>query len=604
MTIKTTIEGADWAAIQVEAASIAGMTVTTTTVTTTKFTPVPAAAAASTSGSTAGTAAGATSSTAGSGTAAGATSSTAGSGTAAGATSSTAGSGTAAGATSSTAGSGTAAGPTAAQGGAADGNVYPLKMPPGITGGAPVNLGVGPNSLTIAVANNPGSGVSNEFVVLLNRGSAPQVSIAGPFNVTSDVGESLQGSQVFTINGDFTGATGFQLVPIGNGMNGLWVEELSLDYVLWFVDFDAANSRGTGSPNYQSGIAFNSNGTSMLYLPKSAVPAAPIPVPNAVATSVAGSTVTASEPAGGAPSSPATALLSALIAGTPAGSTLTLPAGTIIGSSTIPNASTISGAGMGQTVISSTDFPVVENKSVLLPLVPGVTIENMTINGAQIPTSEGNNAAGLRDGGPGIGFIATNVELTGCQNGMLSFPSDITMTGCKTHGNGAGDGYTHELYFGGNPTNVVNLNQHTSVCGAGATHALKTRAGTTKVTGGSFTGSADTTGNIGGSVIDVPDTGIFEMTGATVENVAGTANTMLFGYGMETNGNAATGTSAVFTDVVFVDNTGTGGLIENGGANPQATLTLVSCTYTGTVAPVTKGWASVTGELTPAKVAA
>ncbi|HEY4173602.1 MAG TPA: hypothetical protein VGM42_11295 [Rhodopila sp.] len=475
--------------------------------------------------------------------------------------------------------------------GTTSGNVYPLTMPAGIAAAAPVTLGTGPNSIVIAAANNPGSSLQNQFVVILYQGTT-ETGIAGPLTVTSDVGASVAGSQVFTLNGTFEGVTAIELVANGNGLSGIWIESLSVDLIPWFVDQDAINSRGTGSPNYQSGIAFNSNGAHLTYLPPNLVPAAPIPVPAATASVISGATINET----GAVAAP----LATLLTDTPAAGTLVLPAGTFVGSGGIPNAGAITGAGIGKTVITTADFPVYQNKGVLVPNVAGVTISNMTISGAQIAASLGNNAAGIRDNGAGIGFTATNVEITECQDGVLTFPSNVTMTGCSTHGNGAGDGFTHELYFGGDTTNTVTLTNHASACGAGATHALKSRAGTTTVSGGSFTGSSDTTGNIGGSVVDIPDAGVFSMSGATLIVSKGAANTLFFGYGMESALNAAVGLTATFTNCVFTDNSGSGGQIQAGPSNPTAELVLTGCAYTGSVAPQISGFAKVTGTITKA----
>ena len=47
------------------------------------------------------------------------------------------------------------------------------------------------------------------------------------------------------------------------------------------------------------------------------------------------------------------------------------------------------------------------------------------------------------------------------------------------------------MYFGGSPDTTVTLNNVTSACGRGSTHALKSRAGTTQVVGGSYAGNPE-----------------------------------------------------------------------------------------------------------------
>jgi hypothetical protein len=467
---------------------------------------------------------------------------------------------------------------------------YPFAMPSGITGGAPVTLGTGPDTIQMSVANNPG-GVVNQFIVIINQGTT-QTAIAGPLTISSDVGEVMTGSQVFTLKGDFTGLTGVEIIGSGNGLNGMWINSFLVNDIPWWSNADAANSRGTGTANYLTSL-FNSNGANMTWLPQSAIPAQPIAAPAPTLTSVTGGII------GNTPQSAMT--LAALIAATPAAATLQLPAGTIVGTAEIGTACTIAGAGMGKTIIDCTGLQPYSNKGVLVPSVAGVTISNLTIQGASIPSSLGNNAAGVREMAPGIPFTLNAVEITGCQDGLLTFADNVVLTGGYTHNNGAGDGYTHEIYLGGSPTSVVTLNSWVSTCGALSTHALKSRSGTTNVTGGTFTGSADATGKIGGSVIDIPDGGLFNMTGSTIVVSAGAANTLALGFSMESTLNAATGRQVTLTNVVINDQSGSGGQIQSG--DPEAVLVLNGVTYSGAKAPQISGFKTVTGTITAAPVA-
>lgn len=472
------------------------------------------------------------------------------------------------------------------------GNVYPLAMPAGVAAGAPVTLGTGPNSIVIYASNNPGSGIVNQFVVVGNFGST-QTALAGPLTCSSNVGMSQAGSQVFTINGDFSGLTSVGIVAAGSGISGLWINELTVNLIPWQTNTDAINSRGTGTPSYGT-AAFNSNGANETWLPASAIPAASTLPSAATQSTITGATI------GGTAQAPGT--LATLIAGTAAGATLTLPAGTFVGTSTVPNACTITGAGMGKTIIDCTGMTPTYSKAILVPLVAGSTISNLTLQNASIAASQGNNAAGVRDNGAGIGFTLDTVEVTGCQDGLLTFASTITLSNGHTHDNGAGDGLTHEIYLGGDVPNTCSLINWTSTCGLKSTHALKTRAGTTNVSGGTFTGSPDTTGNVGGSVIDVPDGGNFTATGATIVLAAGAANHNFLTYGAESATNAGIGSTVTLTNVVFTDNTGSGGIVSNGTYIPAAKLVLNGCTYTGATPPSITGFASVTGTITKATV--
>jgi len=285
-----------------------------------------------------------------------------------------------------------------------------------------------------------------------------------------------------------------------------------------------------------------------------------------------------------------------------AGSTIELPAGTVTATATLPVAGTINGAGMGKTIIDGTGpLTLSYGKALLVPLVPGTVIANVTLQNA---ACSDNNGAGVRDAGDGMGGALYQVEITGCQDGMLTFASDWNLVNCSVHGNGFGDGLSHELYFSRGASTVQNntvaLTNTNATCGPKSTHALKSRAGTTIVTGGVLTGSADPTGNIGGSVIDIPDCGIAVFSGTTATLAAGTANTVFVSYGSETGLNLPIGKSLTLLNFVANDLNGKGGSFEAGPQAIGATLTLAGCTYTGPVAPTFTGWASVIGAFTKA----
>ena len=158
-----------------------------------------------------------------------------------------------------------------------------------------------------------------------------------------------------------------------------------------------------------------------------------------------------------------------LVAATPSGGTLVLPAGTWSGTAPISTACTIKGADKGQTIIDATGVALTRGKGIFVPMVAGVSFADITLKGAAVSDL---NGAGIREDGPDLGWTATNVEFTGNQDGVLTFASDITLNNCSFHNNGAHDARSHEMYFGGSPTTKVALNNVTSTAGTGATHAL------------------------------------------------------------------------------------------------------------------------------------
>jgi len=459
-----------------------------------------------------------------------------------------------------------------------DTNVYPLKMTPVATPGAPVTLGVGPDSLVLALSSTGASGPPDNVVAILMDG----VAIAGPLDITNYGGSG----QIFTIQGSWGPLPHNVEIVSGNsglGLSNLRILGVSYNFVPLVYNGPSVDARGALPPPNAT-VLWDNLGLPVTFNSTTVVPPPPPPPPPPPST-ISGALIN------GAAQAPAT--LASLVAATPSGGTLALPAGNFIGTTSIPVPMTIAGAGMGKTIINATNLEPTYDKAVFVPLAAGITVENMSIENAQISTDLGNNAAAVRDNGPGIGFSVVNVEISGCQDGLLTFPSNINVTGCNFHDNGAGDAHTHEMYFGGDTGNVVTLLNTNSKCGAGSTHALKSRAGTTNVTGGTFIGNGDTTGNIGGSVIDIPDGGLASISGSTLVTTAGSANHGFITFAVESNANAAIGDTLTLDNVVFTDNTGTGGIIQSGLST--ATLVLSGCTYTRATAPTIVGWGTVTG---------
>jgi len=479
----------------------------------------------------------------------------------------------------------TGGGPTAA-----DTNTYPLQQPAGSgAAGAPVALGTGPDQIEIIISNNPGDPTPPNVFAVLGVWGTNIVALTGALTVTSQVG--YPGGQRFTINGTYSAIpTEIQIVGAGTGLTDPFVNALSYNNIPYEADADLVNSRATGTPSWGVGVYDSARAQVITWIPESAVPvSAPAAPPPALSTIFFATINGVVAPAG---------TLAALVSATPSGGTLVLPAGTIVGTTTVPTPMTITGAGMGKTIIDCAGLEPTYQKGIFVPLVPGVVIESMSLTGATLSSpgggsTSGNYAAGVRDNGAGIGCIMSNVEIYACDMGIESIGGSWTCTSCDFHDNGMGDGYSHDVYFAGDAApNVVTLDGCTSTCGPLTTHALKSRALTTIVNGGTFTGSGDP-GNIGGSVVDVPDGGVVDITGSTLVTAAGAGNHGILTYAVESSKNSAAGSTVTLTNVVIEDNTGTGGIVRSGLAS--ATLVLVNCTYKGTIPPTISGWGTVTG---------
>jgi len=177
------------------------------------------------------------------------------------------------------------------------------------------------------------------------------------------------------------------------------------------------------------------------------------------------------------------------------------------------------------------------------------------------------------------------------------------LSNCTVHANGAGDGLTHELYFNDdNASNVVRLTNCTVTQGLKSTHAVKSRAGTTHIVGGTYTTGGNPDDQISGTLLDFPNGGIVNISGAKLIVKPNSAVFGFLGYAMEGTGatNNTVGTTVTLTNCVLTDQTGTGGYIANGKTVPNARLVLSGCTYTGSVPPKITGFGTVIGAITAA----
>jgi hypothetical protein len=451
-----------------------------------------------------------------------------------------------------------------------DPNRYPLQMPADVAPAATVVLGTGPDVLDLLISNSPGQAAPCVFGVLLVRPDGSKVGIAGPLTCSSYSGETPTGAQHFSIRGPWGSNAQFKIVPIaeGSGVLGMFLMGASLNLVplgIWGQVNSRGGDAGGGSWTY------NSNGAAMtLQLDGNPVPAGSVaPIPAATPTPINGSTLDKLAAAGGP---------------------LALAAGTIIGTAILT--ADLSGAGMGTTIIDGAGLRLSQDKAVLLT-EKHVTISEATVRGARISAALGANGAGVRDNGPGIGFDLVNLGITGCQNGILTFASDVNLTGCIIHDNGEpGSERTHNVYVGGAPGTTFTLTDtRTSNCLDA--HEVKSRAGTTiskrchHVTGGNGVG------------YEFPDAGKVAISDGSITLPAGAADRRFIAYGMESTANAATGLDVTITNELFEDLTGFGGIIM-ARQGIGAKLVLIGCTYKGSVAPDLQGWAEVTGEITKA----
>ena len=497
--------------------------------------------------------------------------------------------GTASGGTSTAgSGAGTASG-TASGTGTSTGTTTPpapqpiLHLPADAVLGADVDLGSGPDELTFQIGIEPATTQPNaRFDVILDG-----VGIAE--GLICAVHSGGVGGQRFTLRGDWGPGphTIEQVFTDPAGGNATFNNGVQYNLAPCYAN-GGYDSRGVMSVNAVSVFLTKGHIINWTTQPVNAS----APVGGAAGVSPALSTITAQ-----INGTPHTDTLDKLLAVTPTGGTIELPAGKIVGTGLIPNACTVKGAGMGKTVIDATGLALTQGKGVLVPAVSGSVISDLTIMGATVGD---DNGASVRQTGDGVDFTAQNIEVTGCQDGILAFGATVNLASCDFHDNGAGDGLSHEIYLNGDPTTHATLTDMTVTAGIKATHALKSRSGDTTITGGVYTGSKDTTGDVAGSTIDIPDGGLVAISNGTIALSPGQGNRLFLGFAMESAKNAAAGKTVTITNEVFDDQTGLGGIIQAGAAQPDAELVLSGCTYKGPVAPQLVGWGTVTGTIAKA----
>ena len=177
-----------------------------------------------------------------------------------------------------------------------------------------------------------------------------------------------------------------------------------------------------------------------------------------------------------------------------------------------------------------------------------VVIENLELMGAQIPSSQGENGAGLRIQSNGV--VVTNCYIHDNQNGILSGPLtagtgtqtiDHTEFSHNSLGSGCtdGNGCTHNLYIGHYARLVFQFN-YTHDAGPDSGHLLKSRALESDILYNRITGEKGTDSY----EVDLPNGGLGILIGNAIEKGTSSGNGgAVLQYGEEGLG---TGTNTLY----------------------------------------------------------
>jgi hypothetical protein len=186
-----------------------------------------------------------------------------------------------------------------------------------------------------------------------------------------------------------------------------------------------------------------------------------------------------------------------------------------------------------------------------------VTVENVEMYGARVPD---RNGAALRV--EGTGFTLRQSFLHDNENGILTganTASNIVVEYSEFGHNGAGDGYSHNLYIG----NVKSLTfRYNYTHDANVGHNLKSRAQVSTISYNRFSSTAP--GQSGSTAtgspsyeIDLPNAGTAYVIGNVIEQPAANGNPNILAYGEE--GASNPGKDLYVVNNTFLNDSGSGG---------------------------------------------
>lgn len=182
-----------------------------------------------------------------------------------------------------------------------------------------------------------------------------------------------------------------------------------------------------------------------------------------------------------------------------------------------------------------------------------ITVQHIEFSGAAIPSNLGSNAAGIR--AEGTGLTVTSCYFHDNQNGILcgaNASSDILVENSEFAYNGAGDGYSHNLYIGAirKLTFRYNYSHHAKVG-----HNLKSRALANDIIGNRIMDEAAGTSSY---VVDLPNGGLTFLIGNLIQQGPLTGNHSVIVNYAEEGPNAGSQHLYVCNNTIVNDYTGTG----------------------------------------------
>jgi Ca-dependent carbohydrate-binding module xylan-binding len=279
--------------------------------------------------------------------------------------------------------------------------------------------------------------------------------------------------------------------------------------------------------------------------------------------------------------------ISAAIAASSNGDVIKVNAGTYTNDfATISNKITLEAVGGVVNMVATEPLP---NEKGILVVDNDATIQGFAFSGAEIPASEGNNGAGIRYQAGNLTLL--NDDFTHNQDGLLATPEiagtgTIDIENSEFAYNGAGDGFSHNIYVGNVASFTFNNSySHDAVVG----HEIKSRAEVTTITNSRIedgNGTASYT-------IDLPNGGKAVIENDVIQQGANSQNPAIIAVGEE--GNLYANSSLLVSGNTIVNDLTAHVPVGVFNPNGVATTLAGNKVYGLTAAQLTSGPATVSG---------
>jgi hypothetical protein len=197
---------------------------------------------------------------------------------------------------------------------------------------------------------------------------------------------------------------------------------------------------------------------------------------------------------------------------------------------------------------------------------PNTVVRNVELSGAEVADK---NGAAIRLEGDGD-LTLSGVYLHDNENGILvggSAQTDVVVEGSAFANNGAGDGYSHNIYISGARSFTM---RHSSSRGAEVGHLVKSRATVNDVFYNRLTGEGSTSSY----ELDIPNGGRTRVVGNVIQQGPNTRNSGMLSYGAEGARNPDSRLSVV--NNTFVDDRPRGGAAVAVGSSVTSPASVVN----------------------------